>query len=926
MASAQIWNELSPPVERPEQGNTILSLRDTVDDPALDRVSRLASRLFNVPYAFVSLVDRGRLWCRARHGHISQYLDPAEDLARIALKADGILQIPDTRNDPLTGDHVMVRGAFGLRFYAAVPLRTPERQAIGVLALLDTRPRSLKGDELILLDDLAAILVEQMSLRLTSRQLQQTHAVLGAITSRIDTATGDAFFRSLVEQLASAMGVAFAVVAEATDETLTRARTIAVWAHGAIADNFEYDIQNTPCQTVLTEGVQCYPDQTRERFPLDDLLVELKVESYAGIQLPREPGRGSGWLCLMSTEPLINRNLVVSVLRAFANRASVELERMRAEEALRLANETLEQRVAERTAELKESEERFALAAKGANDGLWDWDLRTNCIHYSGRWKSMLGLGETDIEGSPREWFRRVHRDDLGRLLAEIAAHLEAVESHLENEHRIQHSDGSYRWVLTRGLAVRDAGGAATRFAGSLTDITSRKEAEAQLVRDALRDPLTGLPNRALFMDRLGHAVERAKRHPENSFAMLFVDLDRFKVINDSLGHLAGDRLLQEIALRLETCIRPEDTVARMGGDEFTILIEGFEEVDDATRLADRIRHDLLRPFSIDGQKIFTAASIGIALSKTGYQRAEDVVRDADIAMYRAKALGRARYAVYDTGMHAHAVALLQLETDLREGLQRREFRLFYQPIVSMRTGEIMAFEALLRWQHPTRGVLLPGEFLQVAEETGLLESLGNWVLAEACHQARLWKDHYPNATLPAVSVNLCAGQFRRNGLVEYLERLLAENDVSGEVLRLEITEGAIMENAAEATELFNRLKSLSIKLFIDDFGTGYSSLSYLHRFPIDTLKIDQSFIQTMIHERNNLEIVRTIITLARNLDMDVIAEGVENEEQLMQLVALGCDMVQGFLICRPQSSEIADAMIADAVAGKRIMRLGAGQ
>ncbi|HMF57899.1 MAG TPA: diguanylate cyclase, partial [Pyrinomonadaceae bacterium] len=394
---------------------------------------------------------------------------------------------------------------------------------------------------------------------------------------------------------------------------------------------------------------------------------------------------------------------------------------------------------------LRESEERYALAARGANDGLWDWDLRTDEVYFSTRWKTMLGYEESEIEGRVEEWLKRVHSDDAEALKSEIQSHIEGGSAHFEMEHRMLHRDGSYRWMLSRGMVVRNTEGKAYRMAGSQSDITERKRAEERLLHDAFHDALTELPNRALFMDRLGHAIERARRHDEYSFAVIFLDLDRFKVVNDSLGHTIGDQLLIEVGRRLEAGMRAGDTVARLGGDEFTILLEDVSDMDMAVQMAERIQQKLMRPASLSGQEVFTTASLGIALARReADQRAEDILRDANIAMHRAKLLGKSRHQVFDTTMHSHAVALLKLETDLRRTITEEEYRICYQPIISLSTARIAGFEALVRWQHPERGLIYPDEFIPVAEETGLIIRLDRWVLREAAQQVRNLQERFP--------------------------------------------------------------------------------------------------------------------------------------------------------------------------------------
>ncbi|HYY98953.1 MAG TPA: EAL domain-containing protein, partial [Pyrinomonadaceae bacterium] len=450
-----------------------------------------------------------------------------------------------------------------------------------------------------------------------------------------------------------------------------------------------------------------------------------------------------------------------------------------------------------------------------------------------------------------------------------------------------------------------------------IQDITDRKRAEEQLLHDAFHDALTGLPNRALFMDHVKMAIQRSRRSGDRLFAALFLDLDRFKIVNDSLGHMVGDQLLVGIAHRLEACLRPGDTVARLGGDEFTILLEDLSENEDAIDVARRVQEAVTQPFNIGGHEVFTTASIGIALSTTGYERAEDLLRDADTAMYRAKMQGKKRHVVFDKAMHDRAMELLQLETDLRRAIQRREFFLHYQPIVSLETGKVASFEALVRWRHPERGLVMPGEFITVAEETGLIIPLGQWVLGEACRQMREWQKHYKIDEDVTVSVNLSSRQFSQADLTEQVASVLRETGLPAHSLKLEITESMVMENIDTAIDMLTQLRNLGVGISIDDFGTGYSSLSYLHRFPIDTLKIDRSFVTQMTDNTENAEIVRTIVTLARSLGMNVIAEGVETAAQLTQLRDLGCDFGQGYLFSKAVGAPAAlDLVLKSDFAG----------
>lgn len=446
-----------------------------------------------------------------------------------------------------------------------------------------------------------------------------------------------------------------------------------------------------------------------------------------------------------------------------------------------------------------------------------------------------------------------------------------------------------------------------------LNEITERKKVESQLLHLAFHDTLTGLENRVAFMNRLKHAINYSKRHSDYLYAVLFIDLDRFKVINDSLGHLNGDQLLLAIASRLQICIRSIDTAARLGGDEFTILLEGIQDMSDAIKVAERIQKELTLPFELDGQEVFITASIGIALSSTvDYQHPEELLRDADTAMYRAKVLGRARYKLFNSDMYANALARLQLETDLRRAIEREEFRVYYQPIVSLTSGSIVGFEALLRWQHPERGLLNPADFIPLAEETGLIFSIGKWVLHEACRQMQVWRVCHCFKLLEKISVNLSVKQFSQPDLIEQIGQILHSTGLDAGTLMLEITENAIVENGDKVTAAILQLQKMGIELSIDDFGTGYSSLGGLYNFPISVLKIDRSFISLMGTNNNNLEIIEIIVTLAHKLGVDVLAEGVETKEQLLLLRKLNCQYGQGHFFSVPLNSSVAEALIME--------------
>jgi diguanylate cyclase (GGDEF)-like protein/PAS domain S-box-containing protein len=559
--------------------------------------------------------------------------------------------------------------------------------------------------------------------------------------------------------------------------------------------------------------------------------------------------------------------------------------------------------------DLHESEERYALAVRGANDGLWDWNLVANEVYWSPRWKAMLGYEPQDISASPDEWFNRVHHEDVDGVRSALAAHLAGDSEYYESEHRLLHRNGMFRWVLCRGAAVRDDGGAATRLAGSLTDITESK----------LADALTGLPNRLLFLDLVERAIKREKRRPNPAFALLALGLNRFNVVNDSLGPLTADRLLVAIARRLQSSLRPTDTVARdepastlarLGGDEFNVLLDDIKDASDAMRVAERLRRALEEPFDIDGHRVFTSASIGIAVSTTGYERPDEVLRDAGIALNRAKAEAAAACEIFDPAMRERAVARLAVETGLRHAIERREFELHYQPIVSLRTGRITGFEALVRWRHAQRGLVGPNEFIPIAEDTGLIREISRLTLIESCEQMVEWQRRFGAEAPRVMCVNISSKLFGDAALVGELKTILSTTGLDPSQLKLEITESALINDMAAARLTLDHAQAMGIEWSLDDFGTGYSSLSHLHGLQIDTVKIDRSFVSRIGIERHGSEMVHAIVALAHMLGMDVVAEGVETPAQAAHLIALGCEYAQGFHYSKPVDASAADRLI----------------
>lgn len=558
---------------------------------------------------------------------------------------------------------------------------------------------------------------------------------------------------------------------------------------------------------------------------------------------------------------------------------------------------------------LKSSEERYALAAEGANDGLWDWDLDNNKVHFSPRWKAMLGYSEHDVGEDLEEWLGRIHPADAERVRAEVDAHLGGETSNLESEYRMRAKDGKYRWMASRALAMRDSNTRAYRMTGSQSDISARKRVETELRFNALHDALTGLPNRTLFLDRLTHCIERAGRQKDFKFAILFLDLDRFKVINDSLGHVVGDRLLVEVSKRISSVLRTGDTLARLGGDEFTILFEEVKEFTDVTRLVERIQERLASPLDLDDHELVVTASMGIAVSSTGYQRPEDMLRDADLAMYQAKAGGRARYEMFDSEMHAQVLDLMETESELRIALERGEFRLHYQPIITLTNGEIGGFEALLRWQHPKHGLTSPDKFLQVARDTQLIIPIGHWVLHEACRQMSEWHKRWPGSQR-FVTVNLSTQELLQPNLVGIIDDVLEETGLDPKCLRLEIMETALINNKEQALEVTGQLRSRGVELCICDFGTENSFFGYIRQFPFNMVKIDRSFMEQLETEPYLLEILKALFELTHNLGIQAVAEVGDATSNLEYLKELSCEYAQGYSLSTPTSAKAISSLL----------------
>ena len=549
---------------------------------------------------------------------------------------------------------------------------------------------------------------------------------------------------------------------------------------------------------------------------------------------------------------------------------------------------------------VNEVQERFALAVRGSNDGVWEWLLDSGEMHFSRRWRELLGYGVDELSNSCDEWFDRVHPADLLGLRADLDTHLAGHKPYHEFEHRLQASDGTYRWVISRGVVQRDQAGNPVRMAGSLTDTSNYRLREQKLLEESRQDPLTNLPRREPFLERLRNAIDLANAYDDYSFTVMMVDVDRFRWLADSIGHRAAETMLSILARRLVACVRPGDTVSRFGGDKFAILLENVDDVQQGALIAERIRRSVSEPFEVEGQTVYTTVSIGLTTSRRGYQDAEDVINDVGAAANRAKEEGHDRLRIFETKMRDDALSSLRMEVALRQAVERNEFELRYQPIVGLHTHELIGFEALVRWQHPRRGLVSPAEFIPIAEQTGLIVPLGRWVLREAARQLAEWIGLLPEARRLSMAVNLSGRQVADPRLLEEIQSIVEEHELGPGALKLELTESVLVKNADVVTRFIADLQERGVHLWVDDFGTGYSSLSYLHRFPVNGLKIDKAFVDALDGSDGSAAMVRTILSLAENLEVEAIAEGIEERVQADQLRTLGCGGGQGYLFSKP--------------------------
>ena len=694
--------------------------------------------------------------------------------------------------------------------------------------------------------------------------------------------SGESYFRLLVQRLTETFGMDYAFVGKLLHHPQEAISVLGACFIGRMVDNFSFHPLTTPCHNVVQGELCIYPRGVQKLFPQDPSLAQLQVECFAGVPLYGSTGQLLGLLAVMDRKPLRHGATVELSLQLLAPRAAAEIERMQVYEELGESHRTLSTLLGNLP----------GMVYRCRNDKDWTLEFTSDgCL-------DLTGYSPEDFASHRRiSYAQLIHPEDRDPVWNNVQDALHDKRP-FQLVYRITTAQGEMKWVWEQGRGVFSPDGDLLALEGFITDITERAQAQERLQYLAHHDSLTGLPNRALFLERLDHALTRA-RWTKRPLAILFLDLDRFKNINDTLGHDIGDSALRVASERLLSCVREGDTVARFGGDEFTVLLEDMANTDDVPAIAQKIIDILSRPFVVGDREFVITASIGISLYPNDGDDSLRLLRNADTAMYRAKDQGRNKHQFYSSEMSAKALEKFTLESSLRHALDRGEFLLYYQPQVNLSTGQVTGVEALLRWQHPELGLILPTQFIPVAEETGLMKAIDEWVLHTACAQAQAWQ----SAGIPSISmiVNLSGRSFSEARLAEVISRTLDQTGLAPEMLELEITESVIMQNSQTTVEMLEALNRKGLRLAIDDFGTGYSSLSYLKRFSIDTLKIDQSFVRDVTTDADDASIVTAIIAMGHGLQLKVIAEGVETSGQLDFLRHHDCDGMQGFLFSRPQ-------------------------
>lgn len=863
---------LDPRAELPRLASLrAFSILDTPPEVEFDRLARLAAELCDTPMAAISMVDEHRLWFKATYGLSMQEMDLSVAFCTHGIRHGGFYQVPDAQRDPLYKDNPLVTGGPALRFYAGYPLRTQGGQVLGMLAVLDRQPRALTPKQREQLNTLSVQAMITLELR---RPQLMLHSMLG------EHAQGRAVLERLTADVAR-LGYWRLAAADADIE----------WTDEALAVMGRLPGETLPMSELLPLiDCECRDGWRKALADCFDSGVPMDHECPMS-----SDGHDIHLRCLARPEFDEHNGSVVrlnGVLQDVSEFRDVELAAHR-------------------------WHERYRLVAQLTSDALWEWDIATDTIWWGERMRQLLGP-HTGI-CRKHDGLQLVHPDDRARVERELYESIASTRIAWDSNFRMQRTDKSYAWIEDRVHIVRDPAGKALRLVGCMKDVSARIAMEGRRVADEQRihqlafyDPLTRLPNRAALLERLQHALAGSQRHRQHG-ALLFLDLDDFKTLNDTQGHDTGDRLLQQVALRLRRSVRAIDTVARLGGDEFVVLLEelGHEAkiaAPQAEHAAQKILAGFHQPFDLGAAQYQSTTSIGITLFDGNRTSIDELLKQADLAMYESKQAGRNAVHFFDPRMQKLAMQRATLDADLRRASLQQEFVLHYQPQWT-RDGKLSGMEALLRWHHPQRGLVYPDEFIGACEDSGFILPLGRWVLNSACAQLAAWR----NAGLPEirVSVNVSARQLRSPDFVDDVRAALDHSGAPPDCLKLELTESMLLRDVDASVGKMRALRQLGVRMALDDFGTGYSSLSLLRHLPLDQLKIDQSFVHGLDKPGNDSAVVQSIITLGKNLNMTVIAEGIENNAQQELLAALGCDEFQGYLHGRSMPVEDATQLVS---------------
>lgn len=826
---------------------------DTPAEPSFDNITYLASKLLNVPVSLVSFVDEHRIWAKSHHGVETQEYPRVHGLCATTILNNLPYIVTDAVSDPRSCLHPLVTQNAGVRFYAGIPITVEGKFNIGTLCVIDYKPRELTESEVETLTLLSKMVVDAIELHGSQLKINDLNKTLK---------TSEHYFRSMFDQ--ASVGVS---IANATTGKF-------IQTNQKYLDIIGYDATELKTLDLLT---LTHPDDLEKQKSMTRALLSGDVNEY---HIEKR--------YIRKDKTLVWVDITCTALWLAGDSPTLHLA---------IVQEITDKKLAELA--LKENEARWSFALEGSNQGVWDLDVASHQIFLSPRCKEMLGYPLDEISTDMDAWLKLIHPDDLPCLITARASALDGSSKSFENEHRKLSADGSWKWVQVKGMVVsRDDNGAPLRVIGTYTDISQRKQIEAQVMKLAHFDSITNLPNRTLFLDRLNQEIMRAHRE-RKSLALMMLDLDRFKEINDSLGHHKGDLLIKLTADRLLTCVQEKDTVSRLGGDEFTIIIPDLNAATEVNLVADKILEVIAEPFKLEGDIAYVTASLGITFYPDDSGNADELVRQADQAMYASKNNGKNRYTFFTKVMEESALAKLNLANHLRSALANNQFRVVYQPIVDLRNLEIRKAEALIRWHHPEMGVISPAQFVPIAEDTGLIVEIGEWVFEQAVGAIKVCREHlHPDFK---VSINKSPVQFRSESSahIDWFE-YLASNALPGNSLIVEITEGLLLDKSEHVNKQLSAFKAAGIQIALDDFGTGYSSLSYLKQYDIDFIKIDQMFVKTLSPGSEDLVLCEAIIVMAHKLNMQVVAEGVETAEQMELLKAAGCDFAQGYYFAKP--------------------------